>query len=153
MDVNFKVTGNPCKTGFVVLANNGKGTRYFQIGEILKKGRKWMVADSVFKSKKIAAASIKGDYLIALATSGAAEDDLEEHRQEQAAKPVGGQDWPKDAAFHRGDVLKHKLGYVGPCVSAGRCHKGTLRYFIDVPNAKVEIGGTYKDFVLCEAGE
>lgn len=114
MEQTFKIKGNSDKTGYDVLANLGPRTRFFSIGHVLKRGRKWTYNDIDFPSKKIAVAACTGDYLLACAS--AAQRDADRERANEEAPCDGLTGFSVAAPLSEGTLIRHKLGYVGPAV-------------------------------------
>jgi len=111
MEQTFKIKGNSDQTGYDVLANLGPRTRFFSIGHVLKRGRKWEYNDTLYTMKKIAVAACTGDYLLACASAAQRDADRE---AVNAAAPCEGIDWPANAPVTKSEIIRHKLGYEGP---------------------------------------
>lgn len=117
-----------------VLMNNGPRTRYSKVGEIAGKGAKWMAGvDGPFKSKKLAFEEFIIDHECAILDAEEAQDD-EPERPEPTEEQID--NWPEGAVFKKGEILRHAMGYEGPCESAYQ-RDGYIAYYIKIRTTSV----------------
>lgn len=116
-----------------VLANNGPRTRYHKIGEIVGKGTKWTLGSDTYKSKKLAYEAAIVEHECWIMAAEEAQDD-EPERPEPTEEQID--NWPEGAVFKKGEILRHAMGYEGPCESAYQ-RDGYIAYYIKIRTTSI----------------